>query len=248
MNTCNKKPPVVSSPARYYTSETPVSDLILECYDILLVMMRFGIPLGFGDNATIGEVSSKNKVHTPTLLATINVVAYDADYNDIMQHGSEELSAVALMEYLKQSHHYFLSYRLPLLRKELTAAIKDGPKEITVLIMRFFDEYVEEVKKHMGYENKTVFPYVERMLEGTLNTHDEHYNIGVYGRRHDKVEAKISELKNILIKYYPDGKGYDFTFVVHELFETEHDLATHNAVEDNLFIPLISLLEAQKGA
>ena len=72
--------------------------------------------------------------------------------------------------------------------------------------------------------------------------------IGVYGRRHDKVEAKISELKNILIKYYPDGKGYDFTFVVHELFETEHDLATHNAVEDNLFIPLISLLEAQKGA
>lgn len=233
---------------RYYTSDTFISDLIAECYDILLVMTRFGIPLGFGDNATIGDVSERNNVHTPTLLATINVITNDIDYNEIMQLGSEELSPTALIDYLKRSHHYFLSYRLPMLRKELLAAIADGPKEITQLIIKFYDEYVEEVNKHMGYENKTVFPYVERILGGNTNEHDEHYNIAVYGRRHDKVEAKISELKNILIKYYPDGKGYNLTFVVHELFETEHDLAMHNSVEDKLFIPLISALEAKRKA
>lgn len=222
----------------HYRADSLMSELICSHYDLLLVITRFGIPLGFGEQ-TIREVCDRNEVHTPTLLAVINTVAFHGEIptQDLLA----QLSPLALTEYLKRSHHYFLDYRLPLLREQLHQAIKGGPAEIVLLINRFFDEYVDEVHKHMGYENKTVFPYVTSLVEGTERLSS--YSIDIFSKRHDKVEAKISELKNILIKYYPDGNGYELTAVLHEIFATEEDLATHNYVEDYLFVPLIRQME-----
>lgn len=62
------------------------------------------------------------------------------------------------------------------------------------------------------------------------------------------MEARIGELKNILIKYFPDGSGYELTSVLHELFSAEDDLATHNFVEDFLFVPLIRSMEQKQNS
>ncbi len=221
-----------------YTADTLMSDLICGHYDLLLVITRFGIPLGFGEQS-IREVCDKNNVHAPTLLAVINAVAFHI--SSLKTEELETLSPLTLIDYLKRSHHYFLDYRLPLLREQLHKAIDGGPREIVLLINRFFDEYVEEVHKHMGYEDKTVFPYVSKLVEKPSDAGN--YNIDIFSKRHDKIEAKISELKNILIKYYPDGSGYELTAVLHEIFATEEDLATHNFIEDNLFVPLIRKME-----
>jgi len=35
-----------------------------------------------------------------------------------------------------------------------------------VVFIKFFDEYFDEVRKHMDYEDKTVFPYVIQLLDG----------------------------------------------------------------------------------
>lgn len=54
----------------------------------------------------------------------------------------------------------------------------------------------------MTYEEQTVFPYVESLLSGEKNAA---YSIDIFRRQHDQVEAKLRELKNIIIKYYPSG-------------------------------------------
>lgn len=218
-----------------------MSDLICEHYDLLLVITRFGIPLGFGDK-TIAQVCKENSVHTPTLLAVVNGIANSDHYKQLPPGALAELSAEALTTYLRNSHNYFLEYRLPLLREQLAAATANGSQEIGTLIMHFFDEYHDEVRKHMGYEDKTVFPYVDSLIRGVLPAEDS-YHIDIFARRHDKVENKITELKNILIKYYPKGTGYALTAVLHDLFETEEDLSTHTFIENNLFVPLIQELE-----
>lgn len=230
---------------QFYSADTLMSDLICERYDLLLVITRFGIPLGFGDQ-TIREVCEENNVHVETLIAVVNTIV--SHNTKPSQELLASLSPMALVDFLKRSHHYFLDYRLPKLLVHLRRAIEGGPEEIVFLINKFFDQYVAEVHKHMGYEDKNVFPYVRALVDGTQKRGAGAYNIDIFSRRHDKVEARIGELKNILIKYFPDGSGYELTSVLHELFSAEDDLATHNFVEDFLFVPLIRSMEQKQNS
>ena len=69
------------------------------------------------------------------------------------------------------------------------------------------------------------------------------YSIAIFRKRHDQVEAKLTELKNILIKYYPASSSNELNSVLFDIFTCEQDLASHNYIEDYLFIPVIQKLE-----
>ena len=150
------------------------------------------------------------------------------------------LSIEALITYLHNAHAYFLDFRLPHIRRKLTDAIADCPKDVAFVITKFFDEYAAEVHKHMSYEEKTVFPYVRGLLKGIKGPK---YNITIFRKHHDQIEMKIIELKNILIKYYPGPGSNLLNSVLFDIFATEQDLASHNHVEDYLFVPAILTLE-----
>ncbi len=221
-----------------FSLQTRMSDLICVDYPLLLIITRFGIPLGFGEDS-LGEVCKKHNIDADTLLILLN---FSKDHG-MKTYSLEELSKLnmsSLLEYLANSHAYFLDFRLPLLRQRLLSAISTCPKEVAYVIQNFFDEYVEEVRKHMSYEEKTVFPYALSLAEGVKK---RGYNIRTFSKKHDQIELKITELKNILIKYYPVASGYELTNVLHDIFTTEEDLATHNNIEDKIFIPYIKALE-----
>jgi regulator of cell morphogenesis and NO signaling len=111
--------------------------------------------------------------------------------------------------------------------------------------MKFFDEYFSEVRKHMEYENKVVFPYVLNLLKGKR---DPKYSITIFQDRHNEIESKLDELKNILIKYYPaKGNNHLLTEVLFDILSCEIDLASHNRVEDYLFVPAIEDIERKKS-
>ena len=83
--------------------------------------------------------------------------------------------------------------------------------------------------------------YVENLLKGMK---DENYNIDMFVRNHDHIDDKLTELKNIIIKYYPDSKkAYLMNAVLFDIYNCEKDLASHNAVEDYLFVPAVLQLE-----
>ena len=218
-----------------YNQNNRMSDLVCDNYPVLLVMSRFGIALGFGDKS-IGEVCRENGVHTETFLAVVNLLLDEGDVDDY----KNVISAGALLEYLHNSHDYFLNFRLPAIRCNLLNAIDGREKDISIAILRFFDEYVAEVQKHMRYEESTVFPYVNSLLAGVK---PDMYNIAIFRKRHDQVEAKLTELKNILIKYNPASSSNELNSVLFDIFTCEQDLASHNYIEDYLFIPVIQTLE-----
>lgn len=222
-----------------YNRDNRMSDLVCDNYPVLLVMSRFGIALGFGDKS-IGEVCEENGVHTGTFLAVVNLLLDEGEAEDYR----DDISVDALLGYLHNSHDYFLNFRLPAIRRNLLGAIDCGGKDIVIAILRFFDEYVAEVQKHMRYEETTVFPYVASLLDGVP---PEGYSIAVFRKRHDQVEAKLTELKNILIKYYPATGSNELNSVLFDIFTCEQDLASHNYIEDYLFVPAIQELEGKIG-
>ena len=220
-----------------YNRDNRMSDLVCDNYPVLLVMSRFGIALGFGDKS-IGQVCDENGVHTDTFLAVVNLLLDEGDPEEY----KSDISVGALLGYLHNSHDYFLNFRLPAIRRNLLGVIDCGAKDIAIAILRFFDEYVAEVQKHMRYEERTVFPYVTALLNGV---HPGEYSIAVFRKRHDQVEAKLTELKNILIKYYPATSSNELNSVLFDIFTCEQDLASHNYIEDYLFVPAIQELENQ---
>lgn len=212
-------------------------DLISNNYSMLLVMSRFGIRVGFKEK-NIDEVCRQNNVDTCTFLTVVNFLLEKR--STPVENVNECLSINALITYLQNSHEYFLQFRLPHLRRKLTEVIAECSSDVAYVIGRFFDEYAEEVDKHMMYEEQTVFPYVRKLLDGEK---DPKYNISIFSKHHDQIELKITELKNLLLKYYPGEGGHLLNSVLFDIFATERDLFTHNLVEDNLFTPAIIELE-----
>lgn len=212
-----------------------MSELITENYRILLVMSRFGIGLGVG-NKSIAEVCAENGVDTDTFLTVTNMVM--ADERDAVD--PDCVSAEALVGYLHNSHDYFLDFRLPKIREALTDALPKPQDELTKAIIGYFDTYADEVDKHMKYEEQVVFPYVRELVAGRKQ---KDYSIEVFSKRHDQVESKLTEFKEILIKYYPARSTNEINSVLFDIFNCENDLALHNEVEDRLFVPAIMRIE-----
>jgi len=228
------------SKKRIYTLTDKMSDIICDNYRLLQVMSRFDIPLGFGD-ASVEEVCQSNQVDSNTFLAVVNFINKGHSRSSLSY---VDLSVQALIHYLKNAHHYFLDFQLPTIRRKLLEAIDcSTDNEVTFLILKFFDGYVQELKKHMNYEDMYVFTYVENLQKGIK---DENYNIDMFVRNHNHIDDKLTELKNIIIKYYPDNqKAYMMNAVLFDIFNSEKDLASHNEVEDYLFVPTVLQLEKE---
>lgn len=223
-----------------YKPTDKMADLICDNYTLLQVMSRFDLSLGFGDQ-TVQEVCRVNEVDCNTFLAVVNFMTEE---NNRMADEVQDLSIHALMNYLKQAHHYFLDFQLPTIRRKLIEAIDcSAQNEVAFLILKFFDAYVAEVRKHMDYEDMNVFTYVENMMAGKEQTG---FRISQFARRHDQIDAKLTELKNIIIKYYPAGvNNYLLNAALFDIFSCEQDLASHCRVEDFLFVPAVLRLEKE---
>lgn len=221
-----------------YRAQDLMSDLICDNHQMLLVMSSFGISFGFGEQS-IEEVCQNNGVDTNTFLAVVNLLindeVEDIDYKD--------LSVETLMGYLQNSHAYYMNFRLPNIRDKLLETLDPKDDKISILIIRYYDEYIAEVKKHLDYEEQTVFPYVSSLLNKIPQTD---YNIDIFSSNHDNIDSKLVELKNIIIKYYPSKGSNELNSVLLDIFNCAEDLLTHTKIEDILFIPLIREIE-KKG-
>jgi len=221
---------------KMYEADDKMISLIRDNYDLLQMLGSFGISLGFGDN-TVQETCELNKVDTYTFLAVVNFTIngygnYDED---------EQLSVPTLMHYLDASHAYFLDFQLPFIRRELSESL-DENDSLAQLILRFYDEYAHEIQRHMQYEQKTLFPYVESLLEGRPASD---YNVETFSKHHGAADKKLRELKLLIIKYLPsDGyRNNQLTATLHDIYSNEEWLRQHAMVEDHIFVPAIRRLE-----
>ena len=219
-----------------YRATDKMSDLICDNYSLLMVMSRFGLSLGFGDKS-VKDVCEAQHVDYRTFLAVANFISeysYSAD--------NDSFSIPALMDYLKRAHTYFLDFNLPAMRRKLIEAIDcSRDNDVAYLILKFFDEYAKEVRRHMEYENKAVFTYVEQLLQGRLS---DEYSIATFASKHNQIDTKLKELKNIIIKYYPEKENNNLlNAVLFDIFNCEQDLASHCQVEDYMFVPAVAQIE-----
>lgn len=218
-----------------YTPGHKMTLLINDNSLLLMVMSRFGISLGFGDK-TVEAVCSEQNVDCETFLAVCNFISFQNVNGNIV-------SIEPLIEYLKKAHSYFLDFNMPLIRRKLIEAIDcSGRDQVAMLILKFYDAYTEEVRRHMDYEDKDVFTYIDTLLSGKYT---EGYSIGVFASGHHQINTKLKELKDIIIRYLPQRENNLLNAVLFDIINCEQDLVSHCKVEDTLLVPAVRELEAR---
>lgn len=218
---------------RSYTKDDKMRDLIQEDSSLIMVLSRFGIPLGFAKK-TIEEICQNHNIDVTTFLEVTNFVSgRKYDYTN--------LSMPSIINYLKNAHEYFVDFILPSIRRKLIEAIDlSVSSDVGMLIIRLYDEYVNEVKRHIGYENNVVFVYVEQILQGYLN---KSYTISTFAGKHTPISDKLAKLKDAIICYYPKHNNYLLNDVLLDIMLCEEDLVAHCQIEDDLFVPAVELEE-----
>jgi regulator of cell morphogenesis and NO signaling len=221
---------------KMYEADDKMISLIRDNYDLLQSLGSFGINLGFGDK-TVRETCEDNNVDTYTFLAVVNYTING--YGEF--EADTQLSVPTLLQYLEACHAYFLEFQLPYIRRELSESL-DENDSLGRLILRFYDEYAHEIKRHMQYEQKTLFPYVKSLIDGHPAND---YNVETFSKHHGATDKKLRELKLLIIKYLPqDGlHNNQLTATLHDIYENEVWLRQHAEVEDHIFVPAIRRLE-----
>lgn len=231
-----------------YKESDRMGDIICDDYRVLQVLSRFGLTLGFGDH-TVGETCETAGVDAPTFLAVVNFIHTNGRVSNLSTL-VESVSLSALTDYLHRSHDYFVRFRLPAIRRKLIEAIDCSVKnQIAFLILKFYDEFAAEVSRHMDYEDKYIHTYVGDLMKGRRTAPDT--NIHKLSHQHHdnhlQIEKSLSELKSIIIKYYPDDSNARLlNDVLMDLFMTEEDIFSHCRLEDTLFLEAVAQLEDER--
>ena len=219
-----------------YESQDKMITLIKDNYSVLQALSSFGINLGFGDK-TVAETCEMNGVDCHTFLAVVNFTI-----NDLAISEEDELISVpTLLHYLEASHRYYLDFQLPFIRRELEESINEQDA-LGHLMLKFYDEYAQEIKRHMKYEEKTLFPYVQSLIDGKPIPD---YNVEMFSKHHDSADKKLRELKLLIIKYLPSDAHLNskLTATLYDIYNNEDWLHQHAEVENHIFTPAIRRLE-----
>ena len=221
---------------KMYEPQDRMITLIKDNYSVLQALSSFGINLGFGDK-TVEETCELNGVDCYTFLAVVNYTINGQTISD----NDERISVPTLLHYLEASHRYYLDFQLPYIRRELQESISESDA-LGQLMLRFYDEYAHEIRRHMKYEEKTLFPYVQSLLDGRPLPN---YTVEMFSKHHESADKKLRELKLLIIKYLPGDAHLNskLTATLYDIYNNEEWLQQHADVEDYIFTPAIRRME-----
>jgi regulator of cell morphogenesis and NO signaling len=222
----------------FFFEKMKMADLVLTNYRLLYVFPCFGVGLGFGER-TVKQICEQHGISSSLFLLVCNIHTFDDYVPD-----SDALAAIPLAdltEYLRASHKEYLERRLPKIIDRILDLVDSCHIRHGEILARVCEKYRLEVVAHFDYEEQTVFPYITTLLDGHK---PDRYKIKEYESNHGDLDAALSDLKNIVIKYFPETVTIDMSRdVLIDLFLFESDLAKHTILENRILISLVESIE-----
>lgn len=216
-----------------YIRNDRMRDIINDNNNLLTVINRFSISLGFGDKS-VAVVCEENGVDADTFLAVVNFIS-GKDWSGY------KISLQPLIGYLRKSHRFILNHALPNIKKTLIEGIQQtSNSEIAMFILKLYDSYMKEVERHMEYEDDTVFSYVENLIAGEVKGK---FNISDFLSRHEHMAGTLEELKELFIYQYNQKDNDMISIALFDITLCGNDLMSHCEIENKLLFPTVKELE-----
>lgn len=221
--------------SRRFSKRDSVADLVASDYNIIPLLSRFNIPLGFA-NKSIETVCCDAGIDFNLFLLIVNFTLTGELDNSLI----EKVAPGQVVDFLHNSHDYFLGYKIPHIRGNLISALDASHSDINPMIIAFFNDFVAHLEAHFSYEENTVFPYIKALVN---NNFTGEYSIDVFRNHHDEVTESLTELKSLILRYYTTSIPNLIYDVLVDICNAEEDLNSHSAIENSILIPLVYNLE-----
>lgn len=222
-----------------FSKDTKFAELMTDDRRLLQLLPRFGIRIGFGDRS-VDQVCQINQVNTDLFLMICEIYS-DSGFKP-EKHELQSIYMVDLLSYLKASHLYYLDDRFPHIEEHLNRIIDACGQKYGPMLSHFYDEYKQEVIRHIQYyEEEVVFPYIEALLKGE---HTDSYKIDEFEHNHTNIQDTLDDMMNILLKYLPgDILPKERMEISYDIMELSDDLSRHSLIEERILIPCVESLE-----
>jgi len=181
-----------------FTKDDKMVQLVQANYNLLPVIHRFGIRLGFG-NKNVEELCRQYNVNTDFFLAIVNTYH---NKNFFPKDRLLEFSPLLIVDYLKKTHAYYVEYSLPRIEKLIHRLLESTPEQNSEMKMieQFYLAYKKKLVEHFDEEEQDVFPLVEKLVlhpgEVENKTFDSNFE-----KDHERVDFELDDLKNLILKY-----------------------------------------------
>ncbi len=222
-----------------FSKDTKFAELMTDDRRLLQLLPRFGIRIGFGDRS-VDQVCQMNQVNTDLFLMICEIYS-DSGFKP-EKHELQSIYMIDLLSYLKASHLYYLDDRFPHIEEHLNRIIDACGQKYGPMLSHFYDEYKQEVIRHIQYyEEEVVFPYIEALLKGE---HTDSYKIDEFEHNHTNIQDTLDDMMNILLKYLPgDILPKERMEISYDIMELSDDLSRHSFIEERILIPCVESLE-----
>lgn len=227
----------------YLKSEMKISTLIFENPSLLLLMEHLEIDF-IVHQKTVKQLCITNNISEELFLLIANL------YNGFQPTEIQNLTIhdlTTIIRFLKNSHNYYENEKYPEIRSYIEQLCLQNNSGEIKLIEKFFDEYFNEVKEHLHYENLIAFPYFNKLLtkeKANIEDNSAKYSVNEYQDHHTDIEYKLNDLKELLLKHVPvENDRVLRRKIIKSLCELENDLNIHSTIEETILIPLASKFE-----
>lgn len=220
-----------------------MASLIITNHYLLPVIHRFGIRLGF-KNKTVAELCTKYKINIDFFIAIANSF-HNPNY--FPEKKLLSFSPLLIIDYLKKTHQYYISYSLPGIEKLLHQLQLSSPKGSNEMlsIENFYLDYKKKLLEHIADEEERVFPFISSIINAPESVGKQKLQLS-FEEEHKNADLEIDDLKNLLINYI--NPAYDELIcneLLIEIFRFEKDILDHSRIEDNILIPQIRQIQNQ---
>lgn len=224
-----------------FSKNMKLADMITADYHLILTLPKFGIPLGFGDKK-VSEICAENHIPEDFFILICNICSFNSYIPD--KETVINTNMQFLIPYLSASHRYYLDLQLPHIEKHLHRISNDTDPKYGLIINRFFENYIHEVREHFNYEETHVFPYLLSLIN---HTECFNYKIKIFKESHTNIEDSLNDLTQIVFKYLPENISTDESInLIFDIMELLSDLNKHIIIEEQILIPYVEFLEKQK--
>lgn len=215
-----------------------MADVIAANHNLILVMPRLGVTLGFGERS-VAEVCLQHNLDVDFVLLVCNVYSFDDYLPSANFLHSPAMSQ--LVPYLLVSHQYYLRERLPHIERHLVKVASHAGDRYGQILKQFFADYKKEVIDHFACEEQEVFPYIQALLAGNKTDRPvaEHF-----ADNHTDMVDRLTDLTQIVYKYLPgDALTEELNELVFFILQLSSDLQKHALLEEKILLPYILQLE-----
>ncbi|MBP5515474.1 MAG: hemerythrin domain-containing protein [Bacteroidales bacterium] len=223
---------------KVFTEKMKMADVIAANHNVIMLLTRFGIPLGFGEKSVM-EVCAANGVPVDFMLLICNVYTFNDYLPDIDELSTTDMSM--LVPYLKASHKYYMHERLPHIEVHLHHIADKVGGRCGDILKRFYSDFRTEIEEHFRCEEENDFPNLERMQRGervsaSTATHFE--------KSHGGLVDKMNDLTQIVYKYLPGNELPEETMeLIFDILQLSADIQKHALIEEKILIPYVEWME-----